>query len=72
MILKTEFALCLGSNIGNKRDNLEQAILVLSKKFQFIERSHFYESDPVDYVDQDKFLNMVAIFSTGKLTSTSS
>ncbi len=51
--------LSIGSNLGNKKENLEKAIELLGEKIIIEDRSSFYETDPVDYLDQDRFLNMV-------------
>jgi 2-amino-4-hydroxy-6-hydroxymethyldihydropteridine diphosphokinase len=51
----------LGSNIGNRYDNLVNAInqLVSYPVIRLVNISSVYETDPVGYVDQDLFLNMV-------------
>lgn len=47
----------LGSNVGDKKQNLEKAISELSKKISDILISKFYETEPWGYIKQDKFLN---------------
>lgn len=47
----------LGSNVGDKKQNLEKAISKLSKKISDIQVSKFYETEPWGYTEQDKFLN---------------
>lgn len=54
--------IALGSNIEPRYQNLKFAMDELKKSFTFIKASRIYESDPVDYLDQGKFLNMVAQF----------
>jgi 2-amino-4-hydroxy-6-hydroxymethyldihydropteridine diphosphokinase len=56
--------IALGSNIEPKEKFLRDAISRLKKEFSLIKCSHVYESEPVDYLKQDNFLNMVAQFQT--------
>lgn len=51
--------LCLGSNMGNRQRNLDQAIDLLSKRFKMGLISSIYDTEPVDNVDQPRFLNLV-------------
>ncbi len=48
-----------GSNMGNRQDNIEQAIEILeqNKRIKLIKNSEIYETDPVGMTDQNKFLN---------------
>jgi len=58
-------ALSLGSNIEPRRDHLRQAVKRLSAPpFRLIALSHVYETDPVDVVDQARFLNAAALIET--------
>lgn len=50
--------LSLGSNIGNSRKNLEDALDRLRAKIDIIKISSYYETEPVGYADQDWFLNI--------------
>ena len=51
--------LSLGSNIGDKKSNLETAINQINK-FSIIKKiSSIYESDPILLKDQDNFFNLV-------------
>lgn len=52
----------LGSNIGNKLENLQKAIFKIGeiKNTVVIAVSSFYKTAPVGYTDQDWFLNAVA------------
>ncbi|MCB9094826.1 MAG: 2-amino-4-hydroxy-6-hydroxymethyldihydropteridine diphosphokinase [Halobacteriovoraceae bacterium] len=54
--------LATGSNIGDKKQNLEKALQMLKQKFEFIAASRIYHSDPVEYFDQDDFYNQVLEF----------
>lgn len=52
--------LSLGSNIGNRRENLSTAIAALAAAGVRVRRvSKMYETEPVDYLDQAWFLNCV-------------
>jgi 2-amino-4-hydroxy-6-hydroxymethyldihydropteridine diphosphokinase len=51
--------LALGANIGDRKLNLRQAIVLLSRKVDIQSVSAIYESDPVGYTEQPLFLNMV-------------
>lgn len=59
MPLKHAF-LSLGSNLGDRRANLELAIAALEReRIHVISRSSIYETEPQDVADQPWFLNMV-------------
>lgn len=48
----------LGSNMGNKEENLNQAIALLKTETTLVTKaSSFIETKPVGYIDQDDFLN---------------
>jgi 2-amino-4-hydroxy-6-hydroxymethyldihydropteridine diphosphokinase len=52
--------LALGSNIGDREENLRQAIRRLGASGVSVTRtSSVYETEPVDYLDQPWFLNSV-------------
>lgn len=52
--------LSLGSNVGTRRENLHAAIAALAGAGVTVRRvSSFYETEPVDYLDQAWFLNCV-------------
>lgn len=54
-----EIYLALGTNMGNRKMNLKQAIILLSEKVNIEKISAIYESDPVGYTEQPLFLNLV-------------
>jgi 2-amino-4-hydroxy-6-hydroxymethyldihydropteridine diphosphokinase len=56
----------IGSNLGNKIGNCKAAIDRLGdlKENRIIQRSSFYETDPVGYLHQDWFVNCVIKFET--------
>jgi 2-amino-4-hydroxy-6-hydroxymethyldihydropteridine diphosphokinase len=49
--------LALGSNVGDKVSNLEQAILLLEKHVSDIKKAQLYQTKPVGYEQQDNFVN---------------
>jgi len=60
--------LCLGSNLGDREANLRNAISALAEGgLQPIAVSSIYETEPVDYVDQPKFLNQVIAITAPRL-----
>lgn len=56
----------LGSNIGDRLHYLQQAVRLLQnvKGIKICQVSSVYETDPVGYVDQDAFLNIVVELGT--------
>jgi 2-amino-4-hydroxy-6-hydroxymethyldihydropteridine diphosphokinase len=66
----------LGSNIGDKAENILRALDTLSQfdGIKVTKVSSFYETEPVGYEDQDWFINAVAqietIFSPEELLNT--
>ena len=58
--------LSLGSNVGDRLGNLQQACSQLDGGGIHLRRvSSVYETEPVDYLEQDWFLNCVAEIETG-------
>jgi len=52
--------IALGTNVGEREANLLQALRLLPESGVHIHRvSSIYETEPVDYLDQEWFLNMV-------------
>ena len=49
----------LGSNMGDRKDYLGKAIGGIEKFAHVINKSSVYETDPVGYKNQGRFLNMV-------------
>jgi GTP cyclohydrolase-4 len=54
----------LGSNLGNRQHNLEKAVELLAKEINIIKLSPLYETDPVGYREQPRFLNAVCEAAT--------
>lgn len=54
--------LSLGSNIGNRIENLKKAVEILeSEGIEIIKTSSYYQTEPVGYKDQDDFINQVIL-----------
>ncbi len=56
--------LALGSNLGDRRGNLAAALQQLREKVEIHTISSVYETEPVGYLDQPRFLNMVCCGKT--------
>ena len=56
----------VGSNLGRKLENCRKAIAVLtsSRNCRLIDQSPVYQTEPVDYQDQDWFVNCVVQIET--------
>ncbi len=51
--------LALGSNLGDRLENLKEAIAALPPQMDVKAKSHVYETPPWGYEDQPRFLNQV-------------
>ncbi len=49
----------LGSNMGNRQDNLDRALDFLSQRLRVGEVSSVYDTEPVGNIEQPRFLNRV-------------
>jgi GTP cyclohydrolase-4 len=63
----------LGSNLGNRQDNLDRALDFLSQRLRVERISSVYETEPVGNINQPRFLNLVCqaytrLTPTGLLT----
>jgi 2-amino-4-hydroxy-6-hydroxymethyldihydropteridine diphosphokinase len=56
--------LSLGSNLGDRRDNLREAGTRLSLLGEVTAKSSLYETDPVEVLDQPCFLNAAVALKT--------
>lgn len=58
--------LSLGSNIGDKRAYLDDAVKILSDHEAVcnVKKSSYYETAPVGYLDQDVFMNICVSLET--------
>src|SRR4029450_9010218 len=50
----------LGSNLGNRRAHIEQALAEISRFAPVLATSSFYRTEPVGFEDQPEFWNVVA------------
>jgi 2-amino-4-hydroxy-6-hydroxymethyldihydropteridine diphosphokinase len=58
--------LSLGSNLGDRKQNLENAIAAIEREqIRIVARSSVYETEALDVTDQPWFLNMVIECATG-------
>jgi 2-amino-4-hydroxy-6-hydroxymethyldihydropteridine diphosphokinase len=57
----------LGSNLGDRLENLNKAIEALPPRIHKVTASLVYETDPWGYLDQPAFLNQVIEVETGLL-----
>lgn len=55
----SEVYLGLGSNIGERKGNIESALSLLGEKVNILDKSSYYETEPVGFKDQPWFLNIV-------------
>lgn len=57
--------LSLGSNIGNRKENILKAYEILEDEvIKIVKKSSFYETAPVGYEEQDFFVNSVIEITT--------
>jgi 2-amino-4-hydroxy-6-hydroxymethyldihydropteridine diphosphokinase len=49
----------LGSNLGDRKENLDRALDLISQRMRLGNISSIYDTDPVDNINQPRFLNMV-------------
>ena len=54
----------IGSNLGDRKENIEKAIDFLAQKLRVTEKSSVYDTEPVDNREQPRFLNMVCQVKT--------
>jgi 2-amino-4-hydroxy-6-hydroxymethyldihydropteridine diphosphokinase len=61
-----QIILSIGSNIGNKKKNIENAISLLRNEYNIniLNISNFYETEPFGYKEQEWFFNIVLIGNT--------
>jgi 2-amino-4-hydroxy-6-hydroxymethyldihydropteridine diphosphokinase len=48
----------LGSNLGNRQDNLDRALKMLSERMRLGKVSSIYDTEPVGPISQPRFLNL--------------
>src|SRR4030042_1512388 len=50
--------LSLGSNLGNREENLDMALKLLSERMRMGKVSSIYDTEPIGNVSQPRFLNL--------------
>lgn len=61
-----EVYLSIGTNIGNKEENIRNAILKIGNFFDIVDISSIYITSPVGFKDQPDFLNLVIKIKVNK------
>ena len=56
--------LSLGSNLGDRRENLDRALDHLSQRMRLVKVSSVYDTEPVENTEQPRFLNLVCQIAT--------
>jgi 2-amino-4-hydroxy-6-hydroxymethyldihydropteridine diphosphokinase len=56
--------LLLGSNIGNKKNNIDIALSKISKVCSILKKSEYLTSEPVEFASCNIFCNIATIIST--------
>lgn len=56
--------LSLGANLGDRQGNILQALQYVQARASITKVSSFYETEPVGYLDQPKFLNIACALET--------
>ncbi len=64
-----QYVIALGSNLGDRHENLSAALIEISKIAELLSVSKFYETAPVGGPYQPDYLNAVAIVA-GEMTPT--
>ena len=54
----------LGSNMGDRKENLDRALEYLSQRLRVIGKSSIYDTEPMENAAQPRFLNMVCQVKT--------
>ena len=57
-------AIALGSNLGDRAENLSQALMLTANLGQVIAVSTFHDTEPVGYLNQPRFLNAALLLGT--------
>ena len=66
MQMSSIFYLSLGSNVGDREGHLREAIRRLGMVARVVSVSSFYETEPVEFTDQEWFLNCAGALETEK------
>ena len=60
--METNLIISLGTNLGDKKENLKLAKDLLSKSFSLVDASPIASSKAVDYIEQPDFYNQILHF----------
>ena len=63
-MIMVDVYLGLGSNLGDREDNLRRAVSLLSRRASLIALSSVYETKPWGYASQPAFLNVACLLET--------
>jgi 2-amino-4-hydroxy-6-hydroxymethyldihydropteridine diphosphokinase len=55
----------LGSNMGEKKENIQKALDYISQRMRIEKKSSIYDTEPIGNINQPRFLNMVCQVTTG-------
>ncbi len=58
MVEPTRVFLSLGSNLGNRQENLDRALKMLSERMRMGKVSSIYDTEPIGPISQPRFLNL--------------
>lgn len=62
--MKNKSYIGIGTNLGDRNQNIKTAIKKITKFGKIIKKSSIYETDPIGYKNQGKFLNLVIEIET--------
>jgi 2-amino-4-hydroxy-6-hydroxymethyldihydropteridine diphosphokinase len=62
--------LSLGSNLGERQENLQRAIEYISQRMRIEKKSSVYDTAPMENPNQGRFLNMTCLVTTSVLAPT--
>src|SRR3979411_3549422 len=65
--MQTDVYLSLGSNVGDRENNLREAVTRLESAGHVVSVSSFYETEPVEVTNQAWFLNCAVEIETMKM-----
>ena len=54
----------LGSNMGDRQENLDKALALLAQRLKVVKVSSIYDTDPIGNTEQPRFLNLACQAST--------
>jgi 2-amino-4-hydroxy-6-hydroxymethyldihydropteridine diphosphokinase len=65
--MQKDVYLSLGSNVGDRENNLREAVTRLESTGRVVSVSSFYETEPVEVINQSWFLNCAVEIETTKM-----